>query len=358
MAEKREALDAAISECQRFLAEVSTDSGDIHLVACINQLVSRLQQIEVDPSITVELAGEVMRRMMRSTLKSARGQGDDFPIYPSGLRKLDDYIQGFAPGEIAIFAARPGIGKSILATRLADSFGQRGCPGALSWLEDGAPAFGRRAIAQRARVKATLLRQGRPGSIPEYLRAERIIEASAKWPIWLVTSDRQMDVRQLCGLVRRLAAEREIKWMIVDHLGEVKLHISDFDKRNYAIGDAIRAFRDACREVGVCPILFVQENRKREEKGYSNSQARLSYIADSSEIEKAARIVGFLSTNTEPEGSRLQSKFTIDISKNTNGPRGKVELDYYPEFMTVDDPQPITFEAVTNLNDFVKGKKT
>lgn len=312
----------------------------------IRSLIGRLQEIETGDLAEVQLAGDICRQVLRGIRAEADGAVTPDTLIPSGLRALDNLIVGFEPGVLSVFAARPGVGKSTLATKLADSFGMRGIPTSVFWLEDGARAFGRRAIAARTRLRAQLLRKGSPEAAEAYARAAEKVEATAAWPIWLTTSERRMDIHQLCGLVRRLVREKGIKVFIADHLGEVKLSLRDFEGRHDALGDAVRAFRDTCREMGACPILMVQENRQREQfQNRDRSQAALSYIANSGEIEQVARLVGFLSSTEGTTEGDLPARLTIDVRKNTNGPRGQAVLDYYPQYMTCDDPESLVMEA-------------
>ncbi len=274
----------------------------------------------------------------------ARGAPARNPIIPSGLRALDRIIMGFTPGEVAIFAARPGVGKTVLATRLAVSLGRRGIPTSLFGLEDGPWSFANRAIAVTARVKGQLLRQSAPDAVLEYQRASREV---TKMPVHLFNDDEGVTVQALCAEVQKQAVEQGIKVVIVDHWGELLTSLAGFQGKHDAIGHQIRLFRNTCRAVKVAPIVFVQENRKREDSGNRGVAASLSYIADSAEIEKVARIVGLLSTTeyTE-EGDTRPDEFNIDVKKNTNGPKGKATLVYNKEFWSCDDPEPLTYDAI------------
>lgn len=288
----------------------------------------------------------LMVQHLKDLQAEARGAPPKHPLIPSGLRMLDRVIFGFTAGEVAIFAARPGIGKTVLATRLAVSFGMRAIPTALYGLEDGALSFARRAISIRARVPGQELRVASLARVEAYLRAQRKIEHEPMY-VDLCTDDEGATPSSICEDIKKKAAEQGLKVAIIDHIGELLFPLAGFQGKHDAIGHGLRMIRNVCRVAGVVPIIFVQENRKREDAAYRGAAASLSYIADSAEIEKVARIVGLLSTmEKRDEGDPRPGEFVIDIRKNTNGPKGRVTLDYFPECLTCEDPEPLIFDAM------------
>lgn len=336
---------AAQQVARRILAsDPSADPSEV-----LSHSVRELQLIESGETAEVQLAGDLMSGVLHRLVDEADGKVPK-RLLKCGLRSLDRIIQGFEPGSPAIFAARPGVGKSVLATRLADGFGEAGAPTAVFWWEDGPDAFGRRAIAGRLKFRASLLREGQAQAKNQYREAIAKVAASRTWPIYVVTASRRMSVQEMCGMIRRLAREYGIKVFIADHLGELKLNLKDFDGRHDALGDAVREYREVCKEVGAVPILMVQMNREVEREAPAGAPPKLSYLFGSGEIEQIARVVGFLSRPAQSEDDALDGrpeKLIIHVTKNTNGPKDvKVELNFFPEFMTCDDPEPVTLDRV------------
>ena len=80
---------------------------------------------------------------------------------PSGFKDLDDLTGGFQPGNLVVLAARPGMGKSALASNIAENAALAGHAVVLFSLEMSEAELSQRFIASQARVGGESLRRGR-----------------------------------------------------------------------------------------------------------------------------------------------------------------------------------------------------
>src|ERR671914_3149341 len=104
---------------------------------------------------------------------------------PSGFTDIDELTGGFQPGNLIVLAARPSMGKSTLATNIAENAAiEHGRPVALFSLEMSETELAHRFIASQAKVSSDELRKGRVKADrwPKVLRA---VEKLAKAPIFI-----------------------------------------------------------------------------------------------------------------------------------------------------------------------------
>jgi replicative DNA helicase len=137
----------------------------------------------------------------------------------SGFHDIDDLTGGFQPGNLIVVAARPSMGKSTLATNIAENAAiEHGSPVALFSLEMSETELAHRFIASQAKVSSDELRKGRVKADrwPKVLRA---VEKLARAPIYIDDSS-DIGVLEMRAKARRLHARAEngLGLLIVDYL--------------------------------------------------------------------------------------------------------------------------------------------
>lgn len=256
-------------------------------------------------------------------------------LWPTGFGRLDTLIGGFRPGVLAVFAARPSVGKSSFAVALADNLASRRIPVGIFWLEDDWRDLAKRALSRRARISSGLLRHG------SFLRPEHIdrvsgsLDGLCNLPIY-VDDTHGVTVQDIANRMRRMHREHGVRVFIADHLGEIGIEKSDRwgDRHDLAIGRAARVFRDTAKDLGAAPILMVQMNRQVERR--ADSEPKLADIDGSGQVEQAARVIGFLSRPSDESG-RGTGEFVVKVLKNTTGPTGIATMRWLEDTMSVED---------------------
>src|SRR5215207_8717610 len=122
---------------------------------------------------------------------------------PSGFVDIDDLTGGFQPGNLIVLAARPSMGKSTLATNIAENAAiDHGKSVALFSLEMSETELAHRFIASQAKVSSDELRKGRVRGDrwPKVLNAT---EKLASAPIFLDDSS-DIGVLEMRAKARRL----------------------------------------------------------------------------------------------------------------------------------------------------------
>ena len=143
--------------------KVVTDAGDPRaLVEQAEQAIFRAGHD--DDSSQIRSIEDVLHEEL-DKLERLSKEGQSLTGTPSGFRDLDEITGGFQPGNLIVLAARPAMGKSALATNIAENAAvDHGKAVALFSLEMSEGELAQRFIASRARSTAS--RCARGGSSP------------------------------------------------------------------------------------------------------------------------------------------------------------------------------------------------
>ena len=96
-------------------------------------------------------------------LENIQNRDTAYTGLPSGFRDLDDLTSGLQPGNLIVIAARPGVGKSSLATNIARNVAIGRHPVALFSLEMSRYEIGMRLLCSEAKVAWDRIRNKRVG---------------------------------------------------------------------------------------------------------------------------------------------------------------------------------------------------
>jgi replicative DNA helicase len=248
---------------------------------------------------------------------------------PSGFNDLDDVTGGFQPGNLIVLAARPSMGKSALATNIAENAAvKHGRPVALFSLEMSETELAHRFIASQARLSSDELRKGRVKGDrwPKVLKA---VEKLAAAPLYVDDSS-DIGILEIRSKARRLHARQELGLVIVDYL-QLMRPDGRTDSRVEQIGQISRGLKILARELQIPVIAISQLSRAVESRNPPTPM--LSDLRESGQIEQDADLVMFIYRDEyyNDESERLGEADVI-IAKHRNGPIGKVVLTFQPKF--------------------------
>jgi replicative DNA helicase len=248
---------------------------------------------------------------------------------PSGFSDLDDVTGGFQPGNLVVLAARPSMGKSALATNIAENAAvKHGKPVALFSLEMSETELAHRFIASQARLSSDELRKGRVKGDrwPKVLKA---VEKLAAAPLYVDDSS-DIGILEIRSKSRRLHARQELGLVIVDYL-QLMRPDGRTDSRVEQIGQISRGLKILARELQIPVIAISQLSRAVESRNPPTPM--LSDLRESGQIEQDADLVMFIYRDEyyNEESERLGEADLI-IAKHRNGPIAKVVLTFQPKF--------------------------
>jgi replicative DNA helicase len=254
---------------------------------------------------------------------------------PSGFRDIDDLTGGFQPGNLIVLAARPSMGKSTLATNIAENAAiEHGRPVALFSLEMSETELAHRFIGSQAKVSSDDLRKGRvrADSWPKVLRA---VEKLARAPIYIDDSS-DISVLELRAKARRLHLRHGLGLLIVDYLQLIRPD-GRADSRVEQVGQISRGLKILARELEIPVIAVSQLSRAVESR--NPPRPMLSDLRESGQLEQDSDVVMFVYREEyyDRESERL-GEADVVFAKHRNGPIGEVTLTFqsrYPCFLGI-----------------------
>lgn len=344
-----------IDACQFVAAGGFGDYGDAD--AYLAEAESRIYaatRVESDREAThiADLIDDEVKRINRVR----DGQEDPAGI-PFGFTALDALLGGGQPGEVTVVAGRPGSGKTAFATNallnvaVSDHAGTLQCS-FLASLEMTNRQIARRAIGSFAQINVRRFERGQetPAELDRWFdRVGRLREL----PIWV--DDRvRMTPAQLRAHIRRLQAKydkpsgvggkpQRVSFVMVDYLQRMGADRSKRERRE-EVSECMNAVADAAKECGVHVVLLAQINRENTKGQTSVRRPRMSDLAESGEIEKAAHNIVLLhrpeyheqDKDRVPENVRGLAEVIVD--KQRDGATGIVRLAFDAEHALFRDP--------------------
>lgn len=248
----------------------------------------------------------------------------------TGFGEIDFMTCGLQPSDLIIIAGRPSMGKTAFAMNIAENavLGSDATVLVFS-LEMSSEQLAKRLISSCGKVNQTNLRKAklapdewaRLGDATSTLsRSQLYIDDSAG----LTPSDVRARARRLhreCG---------GISLIIVDYLQ--LLHVPEHNKnRVQEISEITRKLKMLAKELNVPVIALSQLNRNVESR--TDKRPVMSDLRDSGEIEQAADVVAFIyRDDVYNEQSLDKGLAEIIVSKQRNGPTGKIKLKFSGEY--------------------------
>ena len=248
---------------------------------------------------------------------------------PTGFDDLDVMTAGLHKGELVVIAGRPSMGKSALATCIAEHIGvYEQKPVALFSLEMSKDQLVQRMLCSHARVELQRARSGylTQGDWPKLVTAAgKLAEA----PIYIDDSA-GLTALELRAKARRLKARHNIELIIVDYLqlmsGSVRI-----ENRQQEISEISRSLKSLAKELNLALISISQLSRAPEKR--ETYRPRLSDLRESGAIEQDADVVMLLFREEYYKPKETNKGITeIIIAKQRNGPVGSQNLLFLSEY--------------------------
>lgn len=267
----------------------------------------------------------VLGDLLQPTLDDieAAGSADDTAAVPTGFTDLDRLLNGLHPGQLVIVAGRPGLGKTVLATCVAQHAAiRRQMPTAIFSLEMSKPEIVTRILSAEARVALHALRSG-DLSDGDWTKLARRMGEIADAPIF-VDDTPSMTLPAIRSKAMRLKAKHGLKLIVVDYL-QLMTSPKRVESRQQEVADLARGLKLLAKEVE-CPVIAVSQlNRGPEQR--ADKRPQLSDLRESGSIEQDADVVILLHRDDyyDKESARAGEADFI-IAKHRNGPTDTVTV--------------------------------
>ena len=339
-----------IKTCQRIAAEGYGEIGDVQeFVDQAEQAVYELSRVE--RTTTMRRLGEWQRDAL-GRIVDAAARGQRLTGIPTGFTRLDVMLSGLHDGELTIIAARPGMGKSGLASAIAINVaswdGDTVIGVAFFSVEMPGEQIAIRAVCSEARVSVGRVRAGYISDADW----NSLTPAASKIhgvDVWL--DDRShLNVLEIRAEVRRLQAEydlpasdntkpRKIGLVIVDYL-QLMSGVADHSNREQEVAEISRGLKRLAKELRVPVIALAQLNRAVETRG-KDKRPQLSDLRESGSVEQDADNVIFIYREEYyNEDTDAKGIAELVIAKQRNGPTGTVKVKFTGEHTRFDNLAP------------------
>lgn len=246
---------------------------------------------------------------------------------PTGFKDLDNIIAGWQKSDLVILAARPSMGKSVLALNFAHKVATKSeMPVLIFSLEMSKDQLVDRMLAMESGVDAWNIRTGSLSN-DDWEKISGAMGTLAEAPIY-IDDTAGITVSDLRTKARREQHQRQLGLIIVDYLQLMSggSRFGSDGNRVQEISEISRGLKSIARELNVPIIALSQLSRSVESR--SPQIPQLSDLRESGSIEQDADMVMFIYRDEyyNAENTEKPNVADIMIRKHRNGPIGNVEL--------------------------------
>ncbi len=261
----------------------------------------------------------------------ARMAGSEGVGIPTGFTDLDKLTGGLHHSELVILAARPSMGKTALATNIAEHVAiHENVSTLFVSLEMARIELAQRILCSQGRIDAGKFRSGfLSGSEREQL--VRVSNQLSTTPLYIDDSPART-VTEIGATARRMKRRNDLGFVVIDYLQLINPD-DPRDPRQEQVAKMARRLKALARELEV-PILCLAQLNRQSELGRESHRPRLSHLRESGAIEQDADVVMFIHReeyyNRDDEEAR--GKGEVIVAKQRNGPTGDVPLAWFDKF--------------------------
>jgi replicative DNA helicase len=255
---------------------------------------------------------------------------------PSGLHELDQMTGGFKDSNFIIIAARPSVGKSVLAANfVAQSAIHSNKPAALFSLEMSSEEFLMRIYASETDIPGYKLSK-RMLNQNDWVKIHKFRDILAQKQLFIDDTP-SISLLELKSKAIRLKQKHDISMIVIDYIQLMKGNGS-YGTREQEVSDISRGLKSLAKELRIPVIGLAQLSRSVETR--ADKRPILSDLRESGSLEMDADMVMFL---TRPEmydipsaGINGQELCTeglgiLEVAKHRNGAVGMIPLIFHKE---------------------------
>lgn len=263
-----------------------------------------------------------------------RADGQDVDYTPTGLKDLDDKLNGgMRPGQVLVIAGRPSMGKTALALSIGEHVGiDQGKPVGVLSMEMPKIEVQNRRVSMTSNVPFhKILRPERMNDL-EWGQMSAAVEALRQVPLY-VSDQTALTINQVRAKARALKRRHGLGLLVIDYIGLME----GTDRRaNRAtqLGEVSRGIKALAKELGVPVLLLAQLNREVEKR--PGMRPILADLRECGDIEQDADVILFVHRpfHVKPElGPEWKPYAELVIGKNRSGTCGVVDAMYVGETM-------------------------
>lgn len=245
----------------------------------------------------------------------------------TGVTALNDMTGGWKPGQLIVLAARPGMGKTSIASHMAVKAAQSGASVLFVTLEMLENQIREKMFCSLLDENCEkVFREMDVQSMNDDFRQKTYSCAKQFANLEIrISDDPVQSVTDIAGTVERLVKEHLCDIAFIDYLGLIDANSSTNGKytiREQQVAEMSRKLKTTALKLNIPIVLLCQLNRAVESR--TDNRPRLSDLRESGSIEQDADIVIFVwSKSGKHDGSGI-----LSVAKHRNGACDDIDFAY------------------------------
>ena len=261
---------------------------------------------------------------------------------PTGLPQLDEAIDGLPNGNLILIAARPSMGKTVLAENIARYALKQGKAVHFQSYEMSSLELARRSMAAECSIDMKSLKTGRLTEM-EYSDMGGYMMKASDWRLD-VNSD-LLNVDELCFLAKEKKMTTGLDLLVVDHL-----HIMPRPGKDEVVelGNISRRLKNLAVELNIPVVLVAQLNRGSAKA--ADKRPNMADIRGSGAIEQDANIIIMPHRESYYDNQVNPHLAELIIAKNRDGEMGSVVCGWKGQFMRFENEPDLNWTPTEQGN--------
>jgi replicative DNA helicase len=267
----------------------------------------------------------------------------------TGFKDFDEMTSGLQPSELIIVAGRPSMGKTAFAMNIAEhAVIKIKKPVLVFSMEMPGDSLAMRMMSSLGRVDQHKVRTGKLTE-EDWPRITSAVSILSEAPLFIDDTP-ALSPAELRARARRLAREKgELGLIIVDYLQLMQVP-GIKENRTTEVSEISRNLKAIAKELRVPIVALSQLNRGLEARG--DKRPVMSDLRESGGLEQDADVIVFIYRDeVYNDNSPDKGKAEIIISKQRNGPIGKLLLTFLGKYTRFENFTPDTFALSSAMGE-------
>jgi len=259
---------------------------------------------------------------------------------PTHFTDLDQLINGFHNSNMMILAARPAMGKTMLALNIAENICfKNNLPVGIFSLEMSAEQLVHRVICSQSEVESDKIRTGSLNGM-DYQRIVATVNQIQDHQL-IIDDQPGLKITDLRARARRMKECYDIRFLVIDYLQLLSGSGSSrsTENRQIEISEISRMLKNLARELEIPILCLSQLSRKVEER--AGHRPMMSDLRESGSIEQDSDLIMFLLRREYYDPNDKPGMAELIIAKNRHGAIGNVNLTNRKEILQFANYTPL-----------------
>tara|TARA_B100000959_G_scaffold143574_1_gene150695 strand:+ start:2636 stop:4048 length:1413 start_codon:yes stop_codon:yes gene_type:complete len=262
----------------------------------------------------------------------------------TGYNDLDFKTAGFQRSDLIIVAGRPSMGKTALAVNIAETAAIKDKHSvAIFSMEMQAEQLTMRMMSSLANIDQHKVRTGKLDG-DDWIRFTSTVGILQETKMFIDDTP-ALTPAELRARCRRISREHGLDLVVVDYLQLMQV-AGTSENRATEISEISRSLKAMAKELNIPVIALSQLNRSLESR--QDKRPVMSDLRESGAIEQDADVIIFIYRDeVYDEESSDKGMAEIIISKQRNGPIGKIKLAFRGQYTRFDNfvEDPLIYDS-------------